>query len=84
MASVLASASGDQTVRLWDRHTGACLQLLQGYMNNVPSVCFSPDGSVLASGSSDHAVRLWDRYTGACLRLLHRTHRLGAVRLLQP
>ena len=67
---MLASGGDDQTVRLWDSHTGECLRLLQGHTNSVNSVCFSPDGSVLASGSYDQTVRLWDTHTGACLRLL--------------
>ena len=68
--SVLASASSDQTVRLWDVHTGACLHLLQGHTGWVLSVCFSPDGEVLASAGDDQTVRLWDVHTGESLRLL--------------
>jgi WD40 repeat protein len=68
--SILASGSNDQTVRLWDRHTGECLRLLQGHTGLVSSVCFGPDSSVLASASNDETIRLWDVKTGTCLRIL--------------
>ncbi|KAN0083541.1 WD40-repeat-containing domain protein [Elaphomyces granulatus] len=62
---VLASASNDNTVRLWDATTGAWKQTLEGHRDSVNAVAFSPDGKVLASGSDDNTVRLWDATTGA-------------------
>ncbi|KIO19612.1 hypothetical protein M407DRAFT_82582 [Tulasnella calospora MUT 4182] len=65
---VLASGSCDQTVRLWDAHTGASLgDPLTGHRGAINSVVFSPDCKVLASGSDDNTVRLWDTKTGAPL-----------------
>ncbi|KAL8365075.1 hypothetical protein RB595_004068 [Gaeumannomyces hyphopodioides] len=64
----LASASFDETVKLWDAATGACLTTLEGHSNWVTSVAFSPDGQRLASASSDKTVKLWDAATGACLK----------------
>src|SRR6266699_2914443 len=61
----LASASGDETVRLWDATIGAARQTLEGHTGWVNAVAFSPDGKTLASASGDKTVRLWDATTGA-------------------
>jgi WD40 repeat protein len=67
---VVASASDDKTVRLWDAVTGAAPRTLEGHSKSVTSVAFSPDGKVVASASADGTVRLWDAVTGAALQRL--------------
>lgn len=66
----LASASADQTVRLWDLTHKAPPQTLIGHTGTVYAVAFSPDGRLLASASRDHTVRLWLVHTGECLQVL--------------
>jgi WD40 repeat protein len=62
---LVASASDDMTVRLWDTATGAARRTLQGHSGWVKAVAFSPDGKLVASASYDETVRLWDTATGA-------------------
>ena len=60
----LASASVDQTVKVWDATTGQETLALKGHTMLVRSVAFSPDGKRLASASWDQTVRVWDATTG--------------------
>ena len=54
----LASAGGDDTVRIWDASTGQC-RSLTGHSDYVMSVAWNNDGTKLASGSCDKTVRIW-------------------------
>src|SRR5215471_8844970 len=59
----IASASDDQTVRLWNVSTGEA-RVLQGHQGMIRHAVFSPDGKSLASASADRSVRVWDVATG--------------------
>ena len=54
----LASASLDNTIKIWDATTGDCQATLEGHSNAVISIAFSPDGQRLASASRDSAVKI--------------------------
>jgi cytochrome c len=56
--TTLASASWDQTVRLWPLAGGAP-RVLDGHTQNVNGVAFAPDGRTLVSVSYDQSLRIW-------------------------
>jgi WD40 repeat protein len=70
----LASASRDNTVRLWNTKTGKGLFTLKqgGRMakTEVFSVAYSNDGRTLASASKDNMIQIWDNFTGEKLGTL--------------
>jgi WD40 repeat protein/serine/threonine protein kinase len=60
----LASASWDQTAKVWNASTGRELFTLRGHDASLTGVAFSPDGQFIASSSWDETVRVWDAGTG--------------------
>src|SRR6266536_6585852 len=69
-SKLLASASFDKTVKIWDVSTGSCQQTLEGHSSFVTSVVFSHDSKLLASASDDNTVKIWDASTGSCQQTL--------------
>ncbi|KAF2126312.1 coronin-6 [Dothidotthia symphoricarpi CBS 119687] len=57
--SVLASSSGDYTVKLWDVEAGAAKLTLK-HNDIVQSLSWSADGSLLVTTSRDKKLRVWD------------------------
>src|SRR5207253_495012 len=57
---ILASASHDHTVRLWEVASGKELANLKGHTEAIVTIALSPDGMILASGAYDRTVRLWE------------------------
>lgn len=69
--SLLATASDDGTVRIWDAQEAAdpvALTCRRG--DRVYAVAWSPDGKRLAGGSRDRTVTVWDAETWAELGVL--------------
>ncbi|KAF2176924.1 WD40 repeat-like protein [Zopfia rhizophila CBS 207.26] len=80
----LASASSDQTVKIWDVSSGGCLQTLEGHSSEVTSVAFSHDSARLASASCDKMVKIWNASSGECLKTLEGHSRsVGSVAFSQ-
>lgn len=55
---LLASASDNKTIWLWDPFTGTCQNTLDGHSAWVHSVAFSADRRFLASASGDKTIKL--------------------------
>jgi WD40 repeat protein/serine/threonine protein kinase len=66
---LIATASRDGTIRLWDATAGRQLGVLEGHQGTVTCVAVSPDGEVVSAGE-DGTLRLWPAEDGALATLL--------------
>lgn len=57
--TIVATASEDATIKLFDYETGGLERTLKGHTNAVHDIAFSTDGALLASCSADTVVKLW-------------------------
>ena len=67
---LLATASYDCAVRLWDVDSHQCIATLKDHTNAVISCKFSPDDALVASASHDRTVRLWDVKSHRCIAII--------------
>jgi cytochrome c len=65
----LASASWDQTARLWPlssgNESGGAPRVIEGHQQNVNGVAFTPDGRALVTAGYDATLRIWPLVGGA-------------------
>jgi WD40 repeat protein len=66
---LIASASDDKTVKLWDAATGGLIRTMPA-ANSVFAVAFHPNGTRLASAGFDKVVTIRDVATGQVIRTL--------------
>ena len=62
VSPLVATASDDKTVRLWDAVTSDCVVELRGHDNFV--FCVDQHHSTIVTGSFDETVKIWDLRTG--------------------
>ncbi|KAF9161277.1 hypothetical protein BGX20_002173, partial [Mortierella sp. AD010] len=63
---LLASASGDLKVRLWDTVSGQCRAIIQNFQGVINGIAWKEtlNGSYLATACDDRSVRLWQLIEG--------------------
>jgi len=66
----LASASADNTIKLWNLQMSRCCGTLSGHSSLVNAVTFDSNGQILASGSWDHTLKIWYSDTGNLIQTL--------------
>jgi ribosome assembly protein 4 len=57
---LIASASFDNSVKLWDGKTGKFIGNLRGHVGAVYQVSWSSDSRMLISASKDSTLKIWD------------------------
>jgi WD40 repeat protein len=57
--SLVVTASGDGTARLWEPASGRPVAVLKGHGKEITSAAFSPDGSRVVTASTDNTARVW-------------------------
>ncbi|KAL3795244.1 hypothetical protein HJC23_008329 [Cyclotella cryptica] len=65
---MLATASFDGSVRLWNIDDGTCARILSRHRESVYSVAFSPSGDYLASGSLAGQLYIWNVRDGVIIK----------------
>ena len=63
---VLATGSGDKTVKLWSLDDFTCVKTFEGHTNSVLRVDFINAGMQLVSSASDGLVKLWNIREETC------------------
>lgn len=65
MNKTIASASRDQTIKIWNVQTGQCIHTLEGHTHWLTAILELSDGT-LVSSSYDHLVLVWNK-DGVCV-----------------
>jgi WD40 repeat protein len=65
--TLIASASNDHTIKIWEAETGELLKVLSGHSDVVTDLEFTPGGELLFSASKDNTFKVWEPTTGKML-----------------
>ncbi|KAL9551992.1 hypothetical protein MBANPS3_003988 [Mucor bainieri] len=71
-APIIISSALDNTIKVWNTATGACLKTLFGHVQGIWGLAF--DKLRIVSGSHDKTIRVWDTETATCLYALEGHH----------
>ena len=67
---LIATASQDKTIKIWDAKNLQLLHQLTGHKKNVWDLQFSPKDKHLITVSGDETVKVWDLSSHKCLATL--------------
>jgi U3 small nucleolar RNA-associated protein 13 len=67
---ILATGSGDKSVKLWSLDDFSCIKTFEGHSNSVLRVDFLNNGLQLVSAASDGLVKLWNIKEEECITTL--------------
>ena len=83
-STLVASASLDETCRIWDVQAMREVQTLKGHRREA--LCVVADYPMLVSSSDDRTVRVWDCRSGSTVQVLRGAHSgsIYAVELVTP
>jgi|GEM_PF-5070762 len=63
----IESVRRPQPMRYWDLKEGRCIRTLEGHIEDIITIEFSPDGSHVLSSSKNKEVKYWNLQTGECI-----------------
>ncbi|XP_078483724.1 notchless protein homolog 1 [Ciona intestinalis] len=66
-ARLIASASFDKSIKLWNAKSGKFIVSLRGHVNSVYQLAWSADSRLLVSGSGDSTLKVWDTHKNKLL-----------------
>lgn len=67
---LVATGSGDKTIKLWNLDDFSCIKTFEGHTNSVLRVDFLPTGLQLATSASDGLVKIWNIQDEQCVTTL--------------
>lgn len=71
---IVATASNDKTVKLWDIASGKLINTFSGHVGGVNHIKFSPNGRILAA-ASDTLIYLWNVMNGQLMAKYSTTYK---------
>ncbi len=73
-SKLLASASADQKIRLWNSDNWSLIYTFDGHQQSVTSLGFLPNSEILVSAGADRSIRFWDTTQKKPIKIINDAH----------